>query len=174
MAIEGIDKSPYSRVYDKIVAKARTCPELEAAGVEWIAWDGGGDEAMPTSYDAPTIEMIPSLSSQDWMSPDAFRGDMVIGVRMYVPNTRDARDCLDLWATFERAIYPLDAEARDAFQKDLRGESCGQEGGSCDAETGLVRFVRPATIRPDFDGGEFAHFECYGELSISIIRPLNP
>lgn len=174
MPIDGIDKSPYSRVYDKIVAKAKTHPGLQAAGVEWITWDDEDGEVRPASYDSPTIEMIPALSSQDWMSPDAFRGDMAIVVRMYVPNTRDVRDCLDLWATFERAIYPPETEARDAFQKDLRGESCGEEGGRCDAETGLIKFVRPATIRPDPEVGEFAHFECYGELSISIIRPINP
>lgn len=171
MAIEGIDESPYSRVYQKIVDKLKTNAALESAGVNFIAWDGSTKTVRPTTNRSPTIELFPTLSSQEWMSPDAFRGDMVIVVRMYVPNIFNAKDCMDLWAAVERAIYPAEAQQEQwDFEESLRG--CSE--GSCDAETGQVRFVRPAMIQPQFEGKQFAHFECVGEMSISIIRPLNP
>lgn len=171
MAIPGIDESPYSRVYQKIVDQLTTDPALEAAGVRFIPWDGSTKNVRPTTARSPTIELFPTLSSQEWMSPDAFRGDMVVVVRMYVPNCFNAKDCMDLWAAVERAIYPAgDRQKQLDFEERLRG--CDE--GSCDAETGQVKFVRPAMIQPQFNGDKFAHFECVGEMSISIIRPLNP
>lgn len=168
MPIIGIPESGRTRVYRKIVAQLRTDPVLEAAGIDWIPWDGSTKHVLPTVVNRPTIVLYPTLGPMRVDSPDSQRGDMTITVEMYVPGTFDVCDCLDLWTAVELAIYrPDDRAAQLAFEAALRGEGC-------DAMTGEIDFT-PATIQSRFhENGTFANFYAAGSMSIAVQRPINP
>lgn len=172
MPIDGIDESGRTRVYRKIIDQLKTNPALQAAGVEWMPFDGSTEIAVPIVGDSPVIVLRPTLGPMRPHSPDAQEGDMVVEIVMYVPSEHDACDCMDLWAAVEQAIYPFnDREKQLAFQLRLKG--C-EAGGGCDCETGTIKFDQPATIAPQFDGDHFTHFVCVGSMSISVLRTLNP
>ena len=171
MPIIGIPESGRTRVYRKIVAQLRTDPVLEAAGIDWIPWDGSTKHVNPLTVRRPTIGLHPSLGPMRITSEDAQTGDMEIVVRMCLPGSFDACDCLDLWTAIEQAMYPFnEREKQMAFQASL--VNCS--GAGSDAEIGFVRFDRPASIEAQFQDGAFAQFVCNGSMSISIQRSINP
>lgn len=175
MAIDGIDESSRTRVYRRIFAQLSTDPVLSAAGVEWIAHDGVGEIVRPNVVDVPVIVLSPRLGPMQRRGPEGWKGGLVVDVEMYVPNSTDVCDCLDLWTAFEDALYAWnDRDKQRKFEADLRGERCGC-GGPCDAETGEVAFDQPATISPEFDRNDnFVFFHCRGSISVSILRTINP
>ncbi len=175
MAFPGLPQSGRTRIYRKAVAYLKTNPVLESLGVEWKTWDGGPQGILKPTESARrlTIEVFPTLGPMQDSSADAQSGDMEIVVRMFVPGTTDVCDCMDLWAQVEETFKPFnDLERQRAIRKNLLG--CG-DGGPCDAVTGEIKFIRPATVQPDFDDkGAIAFFYCVGSMSIAVRRVINP
>ena len=168
MAIPGIPVDPRSQVYKRICDQLRTDPVI-GSRVEWICWDGARKDVIAVATDKPTVETSVKSEGQTWAAPDAFRGMLGVEIILYIPNSYDATDGLDLWGAIERALYPQNKRDKQlAFEQQLRDAG---------AETGEIELSQPAAITPvptDDGSGFAAAFVGRGAIRLPILRATNP
>ena len=165
MAIEGIPQSSRTRIYKRIVAQLKTDPDI-GSRVEWICWDGSRKDVTTIASNKPTIRLFPQLGPGQFAYADGQRNDLIIDVEMFIQNSYDATDCLDLWTAIEQAIYPFNQrEKQKKFELAL--EALG-------AEIGEILFAQPGNAEPASTNEGRAGFYCRGSMTISVRRTFNP
>jgi hypothetical protein len=164
--IDGLPQGVRSKVYTRIVDQLKTDPVLANVVQYWNTWSGNVDEAViDENPSVVAIQLTPRLGPTSWSSPDAHRGALIIQIEMFLPGGRlgvmDAQSAIDVFETFENAIYPVGQQAkRQSFEQALR---------DLGAVTGQIVFTQPAQIAV----ADSAGFYLLGSMSLEIHRQLD-
>lgn len=163
MSIPGIPVDPRGVVYRVFVEQFETDPILGGR----VNWDFslGTKNRKPIVNNRPSIYMFPQFAANERMAVDAWRSDLAVEIRIYLPGVFDALDLLDVWGALERVVYPQGARDKQfAFEDRLRDAG---------AEHGEVNISQPARIVVSNNAGSPTVEYAVGEMSIACIRPIN-
>lgn len=123
-------------------------------------WQGTSDDSKTFTIEhAPALRWTPQNMGEEFTTPDAMRGWLLINCEILCRGTC-SDDMLNFWYAMERAFYPSTLAARNANILTL------QNAG---ARSGLVLFSQPA-FDPDPDGVFFAGS---GQIKIEISVNIN-
>jgi hypothetical protein len=132
-----LDDSPRTRVFRQLVQifQADLTLSRVIAPRHWRTFSG--EPADKTEFGAtacPSVVMSRIPGDERFWSPDSFTGEMHVQLLLQTRGTCED-DCDNLYWHFQRAIYPLDNDAKITINRTLVAAG---------AHTGLVLFSQPA------------------------------
>jgi hypothetical protein len=124
------------------------------------SWSGTSHDSMEFTFSiAPAIRLTPTNGPEQFWSPNAQVGDLLINCEMIIAGT-NVDDVQNLWWGIEKAIYPADQTKAVAHQQTLQAAG---------AHSGLVLFSQPA-----FDPTpESKFFAAMGQMRIAVRLQFN-
>lgn len=150
--------SPRMALFRLIDQRLRADPTLERTVKEWRSWQGVPDDAKPFGQgQLPAVRLTPRSGPEGWWASDSQKGTLFVMAEVITPGLC-ADDLDNLWFAIERALYPVDPAARNAWVATLQAAG---------AWKGLVQLAQPAFDgRPEMGGD--GRLDGQGMLSIEF------
>jgi hypothetical protein len=161
--VPGIDPSPLTRVYRKVLWYLQQDPALQRTVQEWRTFTArDGASGLSATRDKVALALFPVWSQQKPETADSQKATLVIQAAIQCPAT-DAGDYLDLWFAVVKALCPADAEAQRAQRRALQAEG---------AASGVLSFQAPQVDAAVF--AETKQFKAVGAIAVDVRLVLTP
>lgn len=165
--MDGVKRSPFSRVYEYLARTMRADPTLDRVVRSWrIGLDGPAATELrePSINEYPAIVLTPSFGFTEFYCSSAFIGPLNVRIVLAVAGT-DARDPMDLYMAVVKSIYPDDATDRQTIHQRLVAL-----GGEAEY---VLRFG-PPTLEAIVGENGAAWFKVTGAFGVNIVKDMNP
>ena len=165
--MDGVKRSPFSRVYEFLARTIRADPTLDRVVRSWrLGLDGPAATEVrePSVNEYPAIVLTPSFGFADFYCSSAFVGPLTVRVAAAVAGT-DVRDPMDLYMAVVKSLYPDSEADRRAIHQRLV-----ELGGEAEY---VLRFG-PPSLEPIVGGDGTAWFKVAGSFGVNVVKDINP